>query len=111
MNPRYLWLPEGLELLAFFVIQPVIAIAIAYRAWRGGPENAKRYRVRCLASGVTALLLVVFAKFLHADVESFTYFLQVACLILGFMAFGICVGCGLSVFLSMWHWHKNTRLS
>jgi len=111
MNPRYLWLPETIELLTFFVIQPVIAITIAYIAWRGRPENLSRYRLRCLVSGVTALLLVIFAKFLRADIESFTYVLQVVCLVLGFMSFGVCVGCGVSVFLSMWHWHKNTHVS
>lgn len=111
MNPRhYLWLTEGLELLSFFVCWP-IGIVIAYRAWREKPESLSRYKIPCLASGVTAVLLILFAKWLNADVRTLTYFLQVACFVLGFLLFGVCMGCGFAVFLSMWYWHKKTRLS
>jgi|ERR1035438_464114 hypothetical protein len=111
MNPKYLWSTEALELLSFFFIQPVIGVVIAYKAWRGQPENLSRYGVPCVASGVTAVLLIVFAKWLNADVRTSVYLLQVACLVLGFLLFGVCMGCGFSIFLRMWHWHKKSRLS
>jgi hypothetical protein len=44
MNPDYLWL---IELLTFFLVGPVLAIAIAYAAWRGKRNNfnPKRYEI------------------------------------------------------------------
>jgi hypothetical protein len=112
MNPHdYLWLTEGLELLAFFVLQPAIAIAIAYKAWRGEPQNLGRYGLPCFASGVAAGVLVVFAKWLNADVRTVTYLLQVACFVLGFSLFGVCMGCGFSLLLRIANWHKSTRIS
>ena len=112
MNPHYyLWLTESLELLAFFVLQPVIGIVIAYKAWRGEPQNLSRYGVPCLASGATAVVLLVLAKWLNADVRTVIYVLQVACIVLGFSLFGVCMGCGFSFLLRIWHWHKSTRIS
>lgn len=112
MNPRhYLWLTEGLELLAFFLIQPIIAILIAVKALRGRPENLSRYKVPCVASGAASVLLIVFAKWLNADVRTFPYCVQVACFVLGFALFGACMGCGFAVLLYAWQWHKKTRLT
>jgi hypothetical protein len=72
MNPDYLWLTGAIELLTFFVAGPVLAIAIAYAAWRGKPKifNPERYGMMCIASGVTASLLFVFVKWMNADVRT-----------------------------------------
>jgi multisubunit Na+/H+ antiporter MnhG subunit len=45
MNLDFLWLTGALQLLVLFVVGPVIAIAIAYAAWRQKPQNfnPKRY--------------------------------------------------------------------
>lgn len=61
MNPDYLWLTGAIQLLTFFVVGPVLAIAIAYAAWREKPRNVNygRYGMVCVASGVTASLLNV----------------------------------------------------
>ncbi|MGB9103778.1 MAG: hypothetical protein WCC59_03380, partial [Terriglobales bacterium] len=69
MNPDYLWLTGAMELLTFFVVGPALAIAIAYAAWRGKPQNfnPERYGMVCVASGVTASLLFGSAKWLNAD--------------------------------------------
>jgi hypothetical protein len=75
------------ELLTFFVLQPAIAVVIAYKAWRGRPENL-RFTVPCVVSGAAAVLLIVFAKWLNADVRTSIYLLQVACFALGFLLFG-----------------------
>src|SRR3954451_5196807 len=67
MNPDYLWLTGALQLLTLFVVGPAIAIAIAHAAWRRKPQNfnPKRYGILCVASGVTASLLLVSAKWIN----------------------------------------------
>jgi hypothetical protein len=113
MNPDYLWLIDGMQLLTFFVAAPVLAVSIVYAARRGKPRNfdAKRYGPVCVASGVTALLLFGFAKWVNADVRSPRFFVQLACVLLSGLLFGAFMGCGFCVFLSLWHSHKTTRLN
>jgi hypothetical protein len=113
MNPDYLWLTEAVELLIFFVVRPVLAIAIAFAAWRGKPQNVntERYGMVCVASGVIASLLFGFAKWMNDDVRTAQYFLQFACVLLSGLLFGVFMGCGFSVLLRLWRWHKTTRLA
>lgn len=112
MNPDYLWLTGAIGLLIFFVVGPVIAVAIAYAAWQGKPHNshAQRYVTACVMSGVTATLLFAFAKWINADVRTSQYFLQFASFLLSGLLFGVCMGCGFSVLLGAWRWHKTSRL-
>ncbi len=113
MNPDYLLLTGALQLMTLFVIGPAIAIAIAAATWRGKPQkfNPERYGMLCVESGVAALLLFGFAKWLNADIRSVLYFLQVVCVLLAGLLFGVCMGCGFSVMLRMWRWHKTTRIT
>ena len=112
MNPQYLWLTGALELLSLFVIGPVFAIAIPYMAWRGKlPSlNGGRYGMVCVTSGGAAVLLLLCAKWINADVREPQYFLQLACVLLGGLLFGVCMGCGGVVFLRALFWNKATRL-
>ena len=112
MNPDYLWLTGAIELLTFFVVGPVLAIAIAYAAWRGKPNtfNPERYGVVCVTSGVAASLLFGFVKWMNADVRTPQYFLQFACFLISGLLFGVFVGTGFSALVCLWHWHKATRL-
>jgi hypothetical protein len=112
MNPNYLWLTGAMQLLTFFVVGPVLAIAIAYAAWRGKPQdfNRERYWMVCVASGMAAFLLFGFAKWMNADVRTAQYFLQLACVLLSGLLFGVFMGCGFSVLLGLWRWHNTTRL-
>jgi hypothetical protein len=112
MNPKYLWLADAIQLLTFFVIAPVIAIVIAYAAWRGKPKNfsPQRYGMVCATSGVSASLLVVLAKWINADIRTPQYFLQLACFLLGFLLLGVGMGSFFPALLHLWRWHKKTRL-
>jgi hypothetical protein len=113
MNRDYLSLIGTLQLLTLFVVGPVIAIAIAYAAWRRQPQDftPKRYGMLCVASGVSASLLLVLAKWIDADVRTPQYFLQLACVLLGGLLLGVCMGCFFPVILHVWRWHKTTRLA
>jgi len=113
MNPQYLWLTDAVQLLTFFVVGPVLGIAIAYAAWRGKPQNTnpKRYGLVCVASGVTASLLFALAKWINADVRTAHYFLQLACFLVSGLLFGVFMGSGCSVLLGLWRWHGSTRLT
>ena len=113
MNPEYLWLVDALQLLTIFLIGPALAIAIAYAAWRGKPKNfsPEQYGMVCVACGIGAVLLFVFAKWMNADVRTAQYFLQLAAVLLGGLLFGVCMGCGFPVLLHIWRWHRTTRLT
>ena len=115
MNPDYLWLTGVLELLTLFVVGPALGFVIAYAAWCGKPKqlNPQRYGddgVLFVAFGVIASLLLVFAKWLNADVRTAQYLLQLACVLVGGLLFGVAMGCGFSVLLRLLRWHKATRL-
>ena len=112
MNPDYLWFTGAIELLTFFVVGPVLAIAVAYTAWRKKPQdfNAGRYGMLCVVSGAIAFLLFVFAKWLNADVRTPRYFLQLAAILLSGLLFGLFMGYGFSALLRVLRWHKATRL-
>lgn len=113
MNPEYLWLTDALQVLTLFVVGPVIAIAIVYAAWRGKPQsfNSERFGLICVASGVAAVLMLVCAKRINADVREAQYFFQLACMLLSGLLFGVSMGCGGVLLLRMWLWHKATRLT
>jgi len=94
MNPNYLRLTEGLELLTFFVFGPVLAIVIAYKSWRrnGIAPDSKRYGTRCAVFAVLFVLLFMLAKWLNADVRTHQYFLQLTCVLLSILWFGLAQG-------------------
>jgi hypothetical protein len=112
MNPHYHWMTESLELLTFFVIGPALGLVIAYKAWRHREDiSPKQSGIRCIASGGTALLLFGFAKWIDADIRTPQYFLQLACVLLCFLLFGVCQGYFFSVLIGAWRWHNTTRLN
>jgi len=112
MNPHYLWLTEGLELLTFFLFGPGLAIVIAYRAWRKKEQTPapKGNALRCVAFVAVFILLFVFAKWMNADVRTPQYFLQLTFVLLSFLAFGLAQGYFLCALLDLLRWHNATRL-
>ena len=114
MHPRHVWVTDGTELLnTFLVVGTVLAIAIAYAAWRGKPKNfnPERYGIACVGSGVAAFLLFGLANWMNADVIAAVNFLLLAFVLLGGLLFGVLVGRFLSVLPRVWRWHKATRLA
>jgi|ERR1017187_8529970 hypothetical protein len=110
MNAHYLWLPEGLELLTFFVIAPALAVFIAYRAWRDKNTNPKKSGMHCIVSGAVALPLLFFVQGRGVDLHSFQYFLLLGCTLLSVLLLGVVMGSGFAVLLGVWRWHNATRL-
>jgi uncharacterized membrane protein YoaK (UPF0700 family) len=111
MNPDYLWVADAIQLLTLFVVGPAIAIAIVYRAWRSKSPAANQHRIVCVASGVVAVLMFAFAKWMDADIRTARYFLQLACIVLAGLLFGVCMGSGGVVLLGLWRWHKTRGLN
>ena len=93
MNPDYLWLTGAMQLLTLFVVGPALAVAIAFAALRGKKIDPQRYGTVCVVSGVTAFLLFGFAKWMNVDVRTAQYFVQLTCVLLSGLLFGVCVGC------------------
>jgi hypothetical protein len=112
MNPHYLWLTEGLELITFFVGVPMIALGIAYAAWRSTPQSliSRRSRAIGIVSGVTAFLLFGLARWIHPDPRDLDYFLYLICVLAGLVLIGIFMGCGFCEMLRLWQWHRRTAL-
>lgn len=100
MNPDYLWVTGAMQLLTFFVVAPMLGIAVGYAAWQGKPQsfNREKYGIAGVASGTTALLLFAYARHMNADVRSPQYFAQLACVLLSGLVFGVFMGCGIGVF-------------
>ena len=113
MNADCLWLTGALQLLTVFVIGPAIAIAVAYAASHGKLKgfNPQRYVKLCVASAVSAVLLWVLAKWINADIRTPQYFLQLACVLLGGLLFGVAMGFFFPVLLHVLRWHKATQLT
>ena len=116
MNPQFLWLVDAVLFLALFVCAPALGFVIAYAAWSGKPQtfDPERYgddRVLLVVFGVSAFVLLIFAKLLNADVRTAWFLLQLACFMLGSLLFGVAMGCCCSVFMRVLRWHKATRLS
>jgi len=102
MNPDYLWVTGALQLLTFFVVAPMLAIAIGYAAWQGRPQNfdRERYGMTSVASGIASAFLFAYAKHINADVRTAQYFMQLACVLLSGLLFGVFMGCGVGLFAS-----------
>src|SRR5690242_18857318 len=100
MNPDYLWVTGAMQLLTFFVLAPILGTAIGYAAWRGKPQNfdRERYGMTSVASGIATALLFAYARHINADVRTTQYFLQLACVLLSGLLFGVFMECGVGVF-------------
>jgi hypothetical protein len=112
MNPDYIWLSDAIAAVTFFVVGPILAVGIAYRARRTKPQDfsPKRYGILCAGSGLAAVLLLEFVQWMNADVRTPQYFGQLACVLLSGLLFGVCMGCCFLLILHVWRWHQASRL-
>jgi hypothetical protein len=98
-----------MQLLTFFVVAPILAIAIGYAAWKGNPPRFDL--LAAAASGAACVFLFSYAQGMQADVRTAQYFVQLVLVLLSGVIFGVFMGCGASVILRMWRWHQTTRLT
>jgi len=94
-GPFYLQLIDALALLIFFVVDPLLFIAIGYGAWKGKPSgfNQRRYAVWAIGTAIFGAALLVLAKWINADIRTWPYAIQAPCMIVGLLLFGIGCGC------------------
>lgn len=84
----------------FFVIAPSIAVAIAYAAWRGKPKSFDRemYWTVFVATCAVAAVIIVYSLRMQTDDEMRFHLVQLVCLGLGALLFGVSFGFGVGVF-------------
>ena len=99
----YLQIVDGLLLLILFVVDPLLCIAIGYGAWKGKPSgfDQKNYALSAITTFVVGSVLVVFAKWINADIRTWPYAFQATCEIIGLLLIGIGCGCGSGFFVLM----------
>jgi ABC-type Mn2+/Zn2+ transport system permease subunit len=88
-----------LLLLAFLVVVPSIAAAIAYAAWKGKPKNFGRdmYWTAFVAAAGAACLLLVCSQRMNADVRTWQYLIEIGLFSLGVVLFGVAAGCMIGI--------------
>ena len=101
MNPRlYVSIIDGMIVVIFFVVNPLIVASIAYSAWKGRPNtwDSPRYGVWAIVMFLSGLVLLFCVKLINADVRTWPYAVQVFCMLVGLLLLGISCGCGAGVF-------------
>ena len=97
MNPQvYVPIIDGLGLLIFFVVNPLIFAGIGYLAWKGRPNtlDRRKYGLLAIAAFLLGSVLILCAKWINADWRTWPYVPQVICMLLGFLLVGVGCGCG-----------------
>lgn len=89
----------GFILFTFFAVAPSIAAAIGYAAWRGKPKSFDRemYWTVSVVTGAVAGFVIVYAIRMQA-VNGWQHLVQLACLGLGALIFGVAMGFGVGIF-------------
>jgi len=87
----------GFILFTFFVIAPTIAATIAYAAWKGKPKGFDRdmYWTAFVSTAAVAGFILVYAQ---RNGGTWPRAVQLACLVLGALLFGVALGFGVGIF-------------
>ena len=95
-GPLYSQIVDGLLLLIFFVVNPILFIAVGYAAWKGKLSgfDKRKYAAYAIGAFVVGSVLVVFAKWINADIRTWPYAVQAISGIVGLLLIGIGCGCG-----------------
>jgi hypothetical protein len=89
----------------FFVLVPGIAATIGYAAWMGKPKSFDRemYWTAFISTGAVSGIIIVYVQ-RHG--ETWPVVVQLGCLELGLLVFGVAIGFGVGIFA-----HRNHRSS
>ncbi len=96
MKPHlYVQIVGGLLMFIFFIVNPLIFVAIGYLAWNGKPRTFDRlkYGKLAFATFVPGCVLVLCGKWINADVRTLPYVAQVICILSGLLLVGAGCGC------------------
>jgi len=96
MKPHlYVQIIGGLLLFIFFILNPLIFVAIGYYAWKGKPRtfDRRRYGRLALETFLPGCGLVLCGKWINADVRTLPYVAQVICILSGLLLVGVGCGC------------------
>ncbi len=89
-------------LLVFTILvgAPAISFAIGYAAWNGRPKNFSRelYWTLFVVTIFLGVALIFYAQRMHADVRSWQFLVQLACMVPGFLLFGVAGGFMIGIF-------------
>jgi hypothetical protein len=87
----------GFILITFFVIAPCIAATIGYAAWKGKPKSFDRemYWTAFVSTGAVAGFIIVYVQ---GNSGTWPRPVQLACLALGALLFGVALGFGVGIF-------------
>ncbi len=110
MSPRlYLPIIDGVLLLIFFVVDPLIFVVVGYLAWKGKPGafTHRKYGALALATLIPGFILVICGKLIDADVRTWQYIPQVFCMLFGLLLVGIGCACWLGFLIFEGHTHPN----
>ena len=92
MNPHYLWLTERLESFNVLLVRTSTCDCHCVQVLAEEGPNSKLHGTRCVAFITSFILLFVLAKWIDADVRTPQYFLQLTCVLLSFLSFGLAQG-------------------
>ena len=94
-GPLYLQIVDGLGLLIFFVVNPLLFVGIGYAAWKGKPRgfDQKEYAASAVVTFLLGTALVLLAKWINADIRTWPYAVQAPFMIIGLFLIGIGCGC------------------
>jgi hypothetical protein len=94
-GPLYLQIVDGLGLLIFFVVNPILFVGIGYAAWKGKPTafDQKKYATLGVGTFLFGAALLLLAKWINADIRTWPYAVQAPCMIIGLLLIGFGCGC------------------
>src|SRR5215831_1186057 len=98
---QMVWVELVFVVFSFLVVAPAIAAAIGYAARKGKPKSFDRemYWTAFVATGVVAIIFIVYALRMPTDDVTWRHLLQLTVLGLGAVLFGVSLGFGVGIFV------------
>ena len=82
-------------MLIFFVLNPLLFIAIGYAAWKGKPSgfDQRKYAVSAVTTFLVGTILILLAEWINADIRTWPFAIQALFMIVGLFLIGFGSGC------------------